>query len=80
MDKQKVVLKCEVCDREYQHGPHKYKGHRLHLYGDLSCCSACWDGNVDGWAEHLEPVLLKHLEQEDLPVPERNAKGWLPRE
>ena len=70
---------CDVCKREYRNGPHRYEGHRLHLYGDISCCDICWEGNWDGWNPGREPVLLEHLERQDLPVPPRNKLGWLPR-
>ena len=79
MSEEQFMFKCDVCGTMYQHGPHKYKGHRLELYGDIFCCDTCWQGNWDGWAPHREKTLLDHLKQKNLPVPERNAKGWLPR-
>lgn len=75
----KLMFKCDVCGMSYQHGLHRYEGHRLQLYGDLFCCDSCWRANWDGWAPHYEAALLAHLKQKGLPVPKRNAKGWLPR-
>lgn len=79
MTKDKFMFKCDVCGAMYQHGPHRYEGHKLKLYGNIFCCDSCWQGNWDGWAPHYEKMLLDHLRQKNLPVPERNAKGWLPR-
>ena len=63
----------------YQHGPHRYESHRLHLYGKSMACRMCWEANHDGWAVHVEPVLLAHLERQGLPTRERDEKGFLPR-
>lgn len=75
---QKILCKCEVCGRQYQHGPQRYEGHYLELYGIL-CCDSCWVANWDGWAPHYEAVLLGHLRAKNLPAPMRNEKGLLPR-
>ncbi len=75
----KIMMKCDVCGQQYQQGPHRYEGHKLELYGGIFCCDFCWNGNRDGWAPHYEAVLVKHLNQNGLPEPKRNAKGWLPR-
>lgn len=80
MNKEKFIFKCDVCGRPYQHGSGRYEGHRLELYGGVFCCDSCWQGNWDGWTPQNEHVLLEHLKQKNLPVPERNAKGWLPRD
>jgi hypothetical protein len=73
------MFQCAVCGSRYQHGPHRYEGHALKLYGNIFCCDGCWRANHDGWAPHLEGVLLDILKQRELPVPVRNAKGLLPR-
>ena len=74
------MFKCGVCGGSYQHGPHRYEGHRLNLYDGLFACDACWQSNHDGWAPHYEEIFLAHLKEKGLPVPQRNAKGFLPRE
>jgi len=79
MSKDKIVEKCDVCGASYQHGPHRFEGHRLALYGDIFACDTCWNGNHDGWAPQYESVLLGHLKRKGLPVPPRNANGFLPR-
>lgn len=74
------MFKCAVCGDEYQHGLHIYEGHKLELYGGVFCCDSCWKGNWDGWAPHYEGALLEYLKHKGLPVPDRNAKDWLPRD
>lgn len=75
----KVILNCDVCGMPYQHGPHRYEGYKLAIYGDIACCDSCWRGNSDGWAPHYESVLLAHLKRQKLPVPVRNKDSRLPR-
>lgn len=79
MTNDKIMLTCDVCGQKYQHGPHRYEGHKLALYGGISCCDGCWQFNWDGWAPHHEAKLIAHLKEKGLPVPPRNAKGYLPR-
>lgn len=79
MSKERFMFQCAVCDQPYQHGPHRYEGHKLELYGDVFCCGPCWDGNWDGWGPRAEPRILAILNQKKLPIPARNGKGWLPR-
>ncbi|MFO8008329.1 MAG: hypothetical protein R6V05_11415 [Candidatus Brocadiia bacterium] len=79
MDPDKFIFTCDLCGSKFQHGLHRYEGHRLDLYGDLWCCSFCWEGNWDGWNAHYEGFLIAHLKKKGLPIPERNEKGWLPR-
>ena len=78
--KDAIIYQCDVCDADYQAGPHRHEGHRLHLYGDVTCCDTCWRGNWDGWAPHLETRLLGHLQRQGLPVPRRLPRGLLPRD
>jgi len=80
MSPEKIMFDCDVCGNAYQYGPRRYEGHRLHRYGDIMACDACWQGNHDGWNPLLEPILLGHLNEKGLPVPERNGQGLLPRE
>ena len=73
-----IIQACDVCGVKYQHGPHRYEGHWLSLYG-IMCCDSCWKGNWDGWTPHYEDKLLEHAKRNGLPVPPRNEKGRLPR-
>lgn len=79
MTKDRFMFSCDVYGRAYQHGPHRYEGHRLALYGNAFCCDSCWTGNWDGWGPREELKLLGILKEKNLPTPQRNEKGWLPR-
>ncbi len=79
MDTHKIMLRCDLCNREFQFGPHRYDGKHILRY-QITVCMSCWNGNCDGWAPHLDERLISHLEKKGLPIPERNSKGWLPRE
>ncbi len=56
-----------------------YEGKHISRF-KIEVCSACYDSNWDGWAPSYEEKLIKHLKDKGLPVPDRNTKGWLPRE
>lgn len=75
-----IYIPCSICGKDERYGPDLYKGHHLHLYGGVFCCDNCWKGNWDGWGPLHEHKLLKILESENLPIPDRNSKGWLPRD
>ena len=73
-------MTCSVCGRTFTSHIHVHEGHPLHLYGGVTCCDTCWNANWDGWAPCWEPRLLQILKEKNLPVPERNEEGWLPRD
>jgi hypothetical protein len=79
MANDKMMFSCDVCGNPYQHGRHLYEGKPLLLYGSAFACPTCWESNHDGWSPNLEPVLLRLLEKQGLPVPKRLANGLLPR-
>lgn len=78
MEPTPVMRKCDVCGTTFQYGPHRYDGHVNSTYHIL-VCRGCWNANHDGWAAHLEEKVTAKL-KEGLPLPTRNAKGWLPRD
>jgi hypothetical protein len=80
MSQDKIMFDCDICGSPYQHGPHRYEGHKLHRYGGIMACDKCWRGNRDGWNSNLEPILLGHVQRLGMPIPERNENGLLPRE
>jgi hypothetical protein len=45
----------------------------------FSVCLACWDENWAGWDTQYERRILKHLEEQGLPVPTRNIGHLFPR-
>ncbi len=73
------MFSCPLCKSQYQHGPHRYGGHKIQLY-DIMVCDTCWRFNWDGWNSKYEPTLLKCLEDKKLPIPTRLLNGLLPRE
>lgn len=75
-----IMFECDVCEQPYQHGPHRYEGHKLHRYGGIMACDCCWRANHDGWNPLLEPILMAYLKRFGVPVPERNERDLLPRE
>ncbi|WP_139816892.1 hypothetical protein [Escherichia coli] len=79
-EKGHVYRKCEICGKDIRFGPHLYEAHRLELYGNVFCCHDCWENNWDGWSPNAEPTILRILKEKNLQIPERNKKGWLPRD
>jgi hypothetical protein len=79
MDTNGVMFRCDLCNNEFQFSPHRYDGKHIPRY-QVTVCMSCWNGNWDGWAPHLEQRLISHLNRNVLPIPERNSKGWLPRD
>ena len=75
----KFMTYCEVCGSEFQYGPHIYDEKHISSY-NLTDCSTCYKMNWDGWASQWESKIIAHLKKNDIPIPERNKKGWLPRE
>lgn len=65
---------CFFCGREFEGRPDKY----LQSY-KISVCYNCLDSNRDGWAPHYTERLKKHLEENDLPIPELK-NGSLPQD
>ncbi len=79
MDKEKIMISCDICGASFQYGPHIYNGKQIKSY-QLTVCKNCWDGNWDGWGPGTEQNLISHLQDKGIPVPNRNKNGWLPRE
>lgn len=79
MSKPKVMHSCDMCRTNYQMGPHIYDGKYIPRY-ELNVCKICYDGNWDGWSSHYEKKLLSHIEKHNIHPPERNEKGWFPRD
>ncbi len=75
----KVMIDCFTCGTSFQFGAHTYDGKVIPRY-QISVCSACYSGNWDGWNPRLDEKLIAHLTSQGLPIPERNEKGWLPRD
>lgn len=79
MAEHKTTFPCFMCGRQFQMGPHRYDGTFISRY-QISVCRACYESNWDGWAPHWGEHIVAHLKKNKLPIPERNARGWLPRD
>ncbi len=77
--KDSIKYSCFICTNEYEMGFGVYDGKYIRRY-DINVCKGCYDGNWDGWNPANEKKLIDHLNEKGLPVPERNEKGWLPRD
>ena len=75
---QEFSVKCQVCGGAFQFGEGLYSG-RFIKYYEMSVCDVCWSANWDGWGPRAEPSVRKHMNERGLAFPERNAKGWFPR-
>jgi len=73
------MMQCPLCDKSYQYGHQIYEGYYCKLY-DIRVCGICWEYNWDGWNPRHEEKLIEILKNKGLPIPERNNKGWFPRE
>jgi hypothetical protein len=69
--------KCFFCNLSFKFGNHKYYGEYLPNY-QLYICGSCLRGNWDGLNPRLEDKFEEHLKAKNLPIPERNDKGWYP--
>ena len=73
------MSRCPLCYGEFQFGPHKYDGTTIPPH-KITVCNSCYKSNWDGWAPHYEETLIGSSKANNLPIPERNPKGWLPRD
>lgn len=79
MDSDEIMFKCDLCSRSFQFGHHKYDGKYLKKY-EMSVCQGCLNSNWDGVGPSLEKQFTDHLYSKNIPLPEKNAKGWYPLE
>ena len=70
---------CFLCGKKFEFGSHKYYGKKVPYY-EFMLCDAHYQGNWDGFAPHYEDKIIKHLKENNIPIPKRNEKGWLPRD
>ena len=75
----KFIFTCDVCGGGFQFGQHVYGGKYIPKY-QITVCNGCYSSNGDGWAPKFWPAVTRRLTERGLPIPARNAKGWLPRD
>ena len=73
------AVKCDICGGIHYQGMGVYPLRKVSGY-ELFCCEVCYNGNWDGWNPQYETMLLEHLKKIGAKPPQRNEKGWLPRE
>jgi hypothetical protein len=79
MAQPRITVRCFMCGSDFQMGPHRYEGQHIPRY-NIDVCGICYKTNWDGWGPYCEERLIEHLKQQDIPIPRRNKKGWLPRD
>ena len=79
MEDFKCMKQCFLCSQQFQYGPHLYDGEYIPAY-KIVVCMICYKANHDGWASHYEEKIISHLKEKGLPIPDRQEKGYLPRD
>ncbi|MCH8348420.1 MAG: hypothetical protein IH901_08030 [Proteobacteria bacterium] len=79
MKSEPIKYPCFFCDAKCQMEAGVYELRRLGNYG-VSVCTICYEGSWDGIAPVYQDKLIAFLKENGKKVPERNEKGWLPRE
>jgi hypothetical protein len=70
---------CDLCRSEFQMGGGDFLGHYVKYYG-VTVCRGCYRAAKDGWPASAEVKLIPRLTEQGKAVPERTAKGLLPRQ
>jgi hypothetical protein len=78
MNGYKIIEHCELCGNGFRMGPHAYHGHYIASL-KLLLCDRCYKMSWDGFAPRDEKKLLEHCEQNGVPLPPRNSKGFITR-
>ncbi len=75
----KTQLTCDLCGKTFEHTPGRelIPVEKFHLF-DMGICRYCSSGNEDGWSPNAEKEIINHLNKNELPVPDKNKKGYLP--
>jgi len=71
------MVKCGLCESEFQFGPQFFDGRSLPNY-KIYICTECRGSNRDGLAPRYEKRFLLHLKKEGIVPPKRNKMGWFP--
>lgn len=79
MEPKPFTYSCALCGATFQFGPRVYDGRHIARY-NMTVCRGCYQANWDGWAPVLEEMFESHLRKHGIPLPERNEKGWYPRD
>lgn len=72
-------VKCDVCKQTFKQGPHVYPLTKCSGY-EMFVCKGCYDTSREGWNDFYEKAVVEHCQRKSIELPERNARGFLPRE
>jgi hypothetical protein len=70
---------CDLCGALLDYQANRYDGREVPRYR-ITVCHVCYSSSRNGWSSINEAKILVHLKSCGLPVPLRNARGWLPRD
>ena len=70
------MFPCQLCGRAARMGGH-LEGRTLPHY-EMFLCNPCFESNWDGFPPHLEAAFVRHLNDRDIPLPQRNENGSYP--
>jgi len=70
---------CDLCGKQFQMSNGKYDGKFIPTYG-VSVCMPHYIGNHDGWSPSSEAKIIAIAKSSGKTIPDRNEKGWLPRD
>lgn len=69
------MLRCLVCDGEFQYGPSIYNG-RFIAQWDAAICDTCIKFNWDGIVPAVRPHVIEYLKERKI-LFSLNSRGWL---
>jgi hypothetical protein len=69
------MVKCLLCGRPFQFGPHDFAGRHIPQW-DIKVCHGCYSGNWDGVVPGRFPHLVSHLQSMGIEV-KLNARGMI---
>ena len=73
-----MKLLCDLCDRQTNFGSGQYDGKPSALDNTLFFCNNCRQIHWDGIGPSHENKFVSLLEQKNIPLTQRNEKGWYP--
>ena len=70
------MFPCHLCGRAARMDRH-LEGRTLRHY-EMFVCNSCFESNWDGFPPHLEAAFVRHLNDRNIPLPQRNENGRYP--
>lgn len=73
-----MKINCDLCDRSTNFGGGQYDGKPSALNNKIFFCNNCRSVHWDGIGPAQEQKFISVLRHHNIPLPERNEKGWYP--